>query len=56
VIRWAYLDGRLEKEEAIDTHSWEEDRPSLPQVERELLVHVDKILAFSQGPHSDVAE
>jgi predicted pyridoxine 5'-phosphate oxidase superfamily flavin-nucleotide-binding protein len=34
----------------------EENRPPLPQVERELLVNVTKILAFSQAPHSDVAE
>jgi hypothetical protein len=34
----------------------EEDKPPLPQLERELLVRVDEILAFSHAPHSDVAE
>jgi hypothetical protein len=34
----------------------EEDKPPLPQVERELLVRVDKIIAFSHAPHSDVEE
>jgi predicted pyridoxine 5'-phosphate oxidase superfamily flavin-nucleotide-binding protein len=34
----------------------EEDRPPIPQVERELIANVTKILAFSHGPHSDVAE
>jgi hypothetical protein len=26
----------------------------LPQVERELVIRVDEVMAFSQGPHSDV--
>jgi hypothetical protein len=34
----------------------QEGESSPPQVERELLVRVDKILAFSHAPHSDVAE
>ncbi|MFB0536545.1 MAG: pyridoxamine 5'-phosphate oxidase family protein [Anaerolineae bacterium] len=34
----------------------EEDKPPLPQLERELLVRVDEILAFSHAPHGDVAE
>ncbi len=34
----------------------EEDKPPLPQVERELLVRVNKIIAFSHAPHSDVEE
>jgi predicted pyridoxine 5'-phosphate oxidase superfamily flavin-nucleotide-binding protein len=34
----------------------EEDKPRLPTVERELHVHVDSVLAFSHGPHSDVEE
>jgi hypothetical protein len=28
----------------------------IPQVERQLLVHVDKILKFKRSPHSDVEE
>ena len=32
----------------------EESGQILPQVERELLVRVDKILTFTQAPHSDV--
>ena len=34
----------------------EEDKPPLPQLERELLIRVDEILAFSHAPHGDVAE
>ena len=29
---------------------------TIPQVRRELLVRVDKIIRFSQGPHSDLEE
>ena len=34
----------------------EETSSSLPQVERQLLVRVDKVIGFSQDPHSDVEE
>ncbi|MBN1180317.1 MAG: pyridoxamine 5'-phosphate oxidase family protein [Anaerolineae bacterium] len=34
----------------------QEDESPPPQVERELLVRVDKILDFSHAPHSDVVE
>jgi len=34
----------------------EEGRPPLPQVARELIVRVDRILAFTQAPHSDASE
>lgn len=33
-----------------------EDKPPLPQVERELLVRVSQILVFSQPLHSDLVE
>ena len=34
----------------------EDDKPPLPQVERELFLRVDRILAFTAAPHSDVEE
>lgn len=34
----------------------EETSSSSPQVERQLLVRVDKVIGFSHGPHSDVEE
>ena len=33
-----------------------ESRHPLPQVERQLLVRVDKIIDFKHAPHSDVEE
>ena len=33
-----------------------EDKAPLPQVERKILVRVDKVLRFSLAPHSDVEE
>ena len=33
-----------------------ESQPPLPQVERQLLVRVDKIVDFKHAPHSDVEE
>ncbi len=33
-----------------------EGKSPLPQVERQLLVHVDKIIEFKRAPHSDVEE
>lgn len=34
----------------------EEDKPPLPQVERQLIIRVNKIIAFSHAPHSDIGE
>jgi hypothetical protein len=34
----------------------ENNLPLMPQVERELLTHIDKVLVFSHAPHSDVEE
>jgi hypothetical protein len=33
-----------------------EEKPPLPQVEREMVVRVDKIIDFKIAPHSDVEE
>jgi predicted pyridoxine 5'-phosphate oxidase superfamily flavin-nucleotide-binding protein len=33
-----------------------EDKPTLPQVERRLLIRVDKIIGFSRSPHTDEEE
>ncbi len=33
-----------------------EPAPPQPQVERQLIVHVDKVIRFSQAPHSDAEE
>ena len=33
-----------------------EDKPPLPQVERRLLIRVNKIMAFRQSPHTDQEE
>jgi hypothetical protein len=33
-----------------------ESEPPLPQVERKILVRVNKVIHFSQAPHSDVEE
>jgi hypothetical protein len=30
--------------------------PSIPQVERQLLLHIDKILEFKRSPHTDLEE
>jgi hypothetical protein len=37
----------------LDGYAYEEAQAALPQVERELVIRVDEMLAFSQGPHSD---
>jgi hypothetical protein len=34
----------------------EEKKPPPPQVERELVVRVEKIITFSRAPHSDLEE
>ena len=34
----------------------EEEKPPLPQVERQLLVRLEKIIDFSHAPHSDVED
>jgi hypothetical protein len=33
-----------------------EGKPPLPQVQRRLLIRIEKILDFKQGPHSDIEE
>ena len=52
--------GRVEKVEEIammDGYSPEADKyPPMPQVENRLLVRVDKVIAFSHAPHSDLEE
>lgn len=42
----AVLDG-------LGTESQEEKEPSAPSAERELVIEVGKVLAFSQAPHTD---
>lgn len=44
----AVLDG-------VGTESEEEKEPSVPSAERELVLQVHKVLAFSQAPHTDDA-
>lgn len=52
--------GRCEKVEEISMMDGlspeQESRSPLPQVERKILVGVDRIIHFSQMPHSDVEE
>jgi hypothetical protein len=38
----------------VDGHVPELGEETLPQVERELVIRVDEVLPFRQGPHSDV--
>jgi hypothetical protein len=33
-----------------------EGKPQVPEVERQLIIRVDKVLRFSRAPHSDVEE
>jgi len=40
----------------IDGYSKSQVIPSIPQVERQLLLHVDKILEFKRSPHADLEE
>ncbi len=41
----------------IDGYSPEvESQKRVPQVERQLLVHIDKVLEFKRAPHSDIPE
>ena len=40
----------------LDGYQDDQTLEPLPQVERELVVRVEKVLAFSQGPHSDVPD
>ena len=41
----------------LDGYSPEdEDKPPIPQMERRLLIKVDKVLAFHQAAHSDLEE
>lgn len=52
--------GQVEKVEEIavmNGYSPETDKyPPMPQVENKLLVRVDKVIAFSHAPHSDLEE
>ncbi len=34
----------------------EEQKAPIPQVERQLVIHVEHVMAFSKGPHSDSEE
>jgi hypothetical protein len=34
----------------------EDEKNSLPQQERRLIIDVEKVMAFRQAPHSDVEE
>jgi hypothetical protein len=48
---------RVDEQAVMNGFSGEgESRPPMPQVERNLIVRVVKILAFSHVPHSDVEE
>jgi hypothetical protein len=40
----------------IDGYSKSQVIPSIPQVERQLLLHVDKILEFKRSPHTDLED
>jgi uncharacterized protein len=40
----------------LDGYPKSQVRPSIPQVERQLLLHVDKILGFKRSPHTDLEE
>jgi hypothetical protein len=40
----------------IDGYSKSQVTLSIPQVERQLLLHVDKILEFKRSPHADLEE
>ena len=40
----------------LDGYSKNQVTPSIPQVERQLLLHVDKILEFKRSPHTDFEE
>lgn len=52
--------GELESIKDIDVldgySPGEEKRPPVPQVERQLLVHVDRVVDFTRAPHTDVVE
>jgi hypothetical protein len=40
----------------MDGYAPETESRMPPQVERQLIIHVNKILAFSHAPHSDMEE
>jgi len=40
----------------LDGYSKSQVKPSIPLVERQLLLHVDKILEFKRSPHTDLEE
>ena len=46
---------KIEEQAMMNGYSAEtESRSPLPQVERKLLVKVEKVLAFSHAPHNDL--
>lgn len=47
---------QVRERSVIDGYVPEEGEETPPQVERQLVIHVDEVLHFSQGPHSDVPE
>ena len=48
---------KVEQQAMMTGYSPDADlKASMPQVVRKLLVRVDRILAFSHAPHSDVEE
>lgn len=46
----------IEEQAVIDGYAREAGEGAPPQVERELVISVDEVLHFSQGPHSDEPE
>lgn len=46
----------IRERSVIDGYVPEVGEEARPQVERELVIQVDQVLHFSQGPHSDVPE
>ena len=40
----------------LDGYAPDEEEGILPQVERELLISVNEVLSFSQGPHTDTPQ
>lgn len=46
----------IRERSVIDGYVPKKGESTPPQVERELVIEVDDVLAFTQGPHSDVPE
>jgi len=47
---------RVRERSMVDGYAADLEEPAVPQVERELIVRVDRVLLFSQAPHTDVPE